>query len=78
MVKIGNSRGVRIPKSIIEQCGLGDRVEMTVKGRTVQISAETKVRAGWREAFKKAGAGEEELLFPEDMSNEWDDDEWRW
>ncbi len=30
LVRIGNSRGVRIPKPFIEQCGLGETVELRV------------------------------------------------
>ena len=31
LVRIGNSRGIRIPKPIIEQCRLGDTVERVSK-----------------------------------------------
>ena len=31
IVRIGNSRGIRIPKPLIEQAGLGDEVEISVK-----------------------------------------------
>jgi antitoxin component of MazEF toxin-antitoxin module len=31
LVAIGNSRGVRIPKPLIEQGGLGDTVELRVE-----------------------------------------------
>ena len=31
MIKIGNSQGIRIPKTIMEQCGFTDSVEMKIK-----------------------------------------------
>ncbi|HSV29990.1 MAG TPA: AbrB/MazE/SpoVT family DNA-binding domain-containing protein [Candidatus Omnitrophota bacterium] len=37
LVPIGNSQGVRIPKAILDQCGLRDEVEMTVEGEALVI-----------------------------------------
>ena len=31
LVRIGNSRGIRIPKPIIEQCRIGDTIELRVQ-----------------------------------------------
>ena len=31
LISIGNSKGVRIPLSVIKQCGLGDKLEMRVE-----------------------------------------------
>ncbi len=57
LVRIGNSRGIRIPKPIIEQCRLGDKVEMRVEDDRVVISSERAPRQGWDEAFRAAGSG---------------------
>ena len=38
LVRIGNSRGIRIPKPLIEQCGLGDTVELRVDQHCLVIS----------------------------------------
>jgi antitoxin MazE len=75
LTKIGNSKGVRIPKSFIQQCELEDIVELTVRGNLVVISPAKKVREGWAEAFSKASREEEVLL---DVVNEWDEKEWTW
>jgi antitoxin MazE len=77
LIRIGNSRGVRIPKPLIEQCGFGDTVELRVEKDKLVISAERKPREGWREAFRRAGSSaEDELLL--DVRNRFDDEEWRW
>jgi antitoxin MazE len=79
LVRIGNSHGVRIPKAVIDQCGLKREVDMTVKGDTIVIAPARKPRAGWAEAFKRmAEAGDDALLIPDTLSNEFDDKEWRW
>jgi antitoxin MazE len=46
LVRIGNSRGVRIPKPLIEQCGLGISVELCVENDCIVISPERRSRQG--------------------------------
>ena len=38
LIKIGNSRGVRIPKSFIEEVGLGDNIDLTIDDGKIIIS----------------------------------------
>ena len=78
LVSIGNSRGIRIPKPIIEQCGFGKAVELRVeKGRLV-ITPERRPREGWAEAFRAAGPEADEILLDALPSNAFDRDEWKW
>lgn len=37
LVSIGNSRGVRIPKPLLTESGLGDQVELQVKKGEIRI-----------------------------------------
>lgn len=79
LVRIGNSQGIRIPKAIIDQCGLEAEVEMSVRGDTVVIAPARKPRAGWAEAYRRmAHAGDDKLLIPDDLPNEFDEKIWRW
>ena len=79
LVRIGNSRGVRIPKPLIEQCGLGDMVELRVENDCLVISPERRPRQGWGEAFRAAGPAErDELLLEIAEPNEFDRKEWQW
>lgn len=79
LVPIGNSHGVRIPKTLREQCGLSGEVELSVRGKTLVISAARGAREGWSKAFAEmAKRGDDKLLFPEDMRNGWDESEWTW
>jgi antitoxin MazE len=79
LVRIGNSRGIRIPKPIIEQCGFGGTVEVRVVRDSLIVSPERRPRHGWSEAFGAAGhAGQDELMLETAESNEFDREEWRW
>lgn len=75
LVQIGNSRGIRLPKPIIEGAGLKDEVEIRVEGASVIITPVKKVREGWAEAFEKYGPPGP--VWP-DFPNEFDDKEWKW
>ena len=79
LVQIGNSRGIRIPKSLIEQCALGDTVELRVENDCLVISSERKPRQSWEEAFRAAGpAVHDELLLEAAPPSEFDRKEWQW
>ena len=63
LIPIGNSRGVRIPKPFIEQCGLTEQVEMDVRNCMIRIHAPRQPRAGWADAFEQmAREGDDTLL----------------
>jgi len=79
LISIGNSRGVRIPKPFIEQCGLGEAVEMDVQDCMILIHAPRRPRTGWNTAFERmAQQGEDKLLDSPSISTRWDDEEWQW
>ena len=54
LIRIGNSRGVRIPKTLIEQCGLGEKVDLRVENECLVISPERRPREDWNEIFRAA------------------------
>ena len=78
LVRIGNSRGIRIPKPVIDQCGFGDSVQMVVEGGHIVISRVRQTREGWRDLFKGAGRPEEKLVPDVLLPNHFDDSEWQW
>jgi antitoxin MazE len=84
LVQIGNSRGVRLPKAVIERAGLTADVEITVRDNQVIIrsAGEEGPRAGWEEQIKMAL-----LERPENMDVDWldapststfEEKEWTW
>ena len=53
IVSIGNSRGIRIPKPLLEQTGLSDEVEISAEDDALVIRPIKKPRAGWATAFQQ-------------------------
>ena len=79
LLLIGNSRGIRIPKPILEQCGFQDTVELRVENNRLVIAQGRRPREGWEEAFRTAGPStNDELLLDTLPPNQFDLEEWRW
>ncbi len=81
VIKIGNSRGIRIPKHIIEQKGLNDEVELEVKNDSLVIKPVKKTRANWDLSFKLMSENKDDILLDEESllyQNSWNNDEWVW
>lgn len=80
IVQIGNSRGIRIPKAVFEQCQFEDEVDMEVQNQELVIRSASVVREGWNKAFQAmAEAGDDKLLEQAaEPDSSWDDAEWEW
>ncbi len=80
LIDIGNSKGIRIPKKLIQQYGLEDEIEITATSNGLLISKKGHGRDGWDEQIKEAlevGNKPETDLF-DGISNEWDKNGWTW
>ena len=80
ITKIGNSQGIIIPRVIMEQCGLTDKVSLEVKDNRLIVSQiVANPRQGWEETIIAAGVDEdEELLMGDHLEHSWDEEEWTW
>ena len=79
LTRIGNSRGIRIPKPLIEQCRLGEVVEIRVTPEGLVIAPHRAPRHGWKQAFAAAApAKREELMLAQVPPNAFDSEEWEW
>ena len=78
LVRIGNSRGVRLPKAIIAQAGLTDEVELGVRDGAIVIARVTSARSGWAGAARQVHQRDEDLLIDPPISTFFDEKEWEW
>lgn len=81
VVKIGNSRGIRIPKSVIDESGLKSEVELEVINGQIIIKSLSQNRDSWDSAFKKMAKNRDDILLDSSTSTEqstWDKEEWEW
>ena len=78
VARIGNSRGVRLPKHVLEASGLSGEVAIEVHPGVVVLKHRTHPRAGWAEAFAAmAERGDDAPLLP-DQPTAWDEEQWSW
>jgi len=75
LVKIGNSRGIRLAKPLLEVAGLADEVEIEAAPGVLTIRPSAHPRGGWAEA---ASSLEPEGLLDEMTATRFDDEEWSW
>jgi len=80
VVRIGNSQGIRIPKPLLEQVGVGDDVDLQVEDNQIVIRPVSNPREGWDRAFESmAASGDDALVIADEgVSHSWDEDEWQW
>lgn len=80
LIKIGNSRGIRIPKILLDQVKLGDEIEIEVQGDKLIVRSVLVPRQDWDEKFAEmARLGDDKLLDSEALNlSSWDEDEWEW
>jgi antitoxin MazE len=78
IVRIGNSMGIRIPKSVLRASGLGQTVDLEPTRKGLLVRRAHQAREGWEDAFRRmASAGDDRLLDRPAMTR-WDHAERRW
>ena len=80
IIRIGNSQGIRLPKTLLQQLGLHGTVELKVTDDHLTIHPLSQSRAKWAEQFKKmANQSDDKMLDNADaVRNKFDDTEWKW
>lgn len=80
IVPIGNSRGIRIPKAMLDHCGFGEEVELQAKNGALILRPVNTPRAGWAEAFAGMAATKDNLLVQENppAGTKFEVKEWQW
>jgi len=77
VIRIGNSKGIRFPKVVLERLGIRDKVDMEVTDKGIILSPVAEVpRQGWAEAFCKMHENNEDIF--EDVPTGGEDFEWEW
>ncbi len=80
LIKIGNSYGIRLPKSLIQQYELSNNIEINPTEKGILIKSKRQSREGWEEqlatAIKAGHQPDDELLegFNDDLAEQ----EWQW
>ena len=78
IVQIGNSRGIRLPKVLLEQAQLGGEVELEAEPGRITICRGSRPRAGWAAAARRMREQDEDRLLDPPTPTKFDEKEWKW
>lgn len=72
--KVGNSRGVIIPATLLAACEMGEEVEIRLEGKNLLICPINAPRTGWFKVYQPEADVEPFATLPIDEG----DEEWVW
>ncbi len=78
LIQIGNSKGIRLPKSLIEQLKLQEEVELEATKDALIIRATSKNRSTWAKSFHEMAKQQDDKLLDDYQPSIWDQEEWEW
>lgn len=78
LVRIGNSRGVRLPKPLILEAGLSEEVELRVQEGAIVVARAALPRSGWAEAAKRLRLRGDDTLLDPPTPTRFDETGWKW
>lgn len=71
IIPIGNSKGIRLSKTLIEKYNIKDKVELILEKGYIIVKPISKPRRGWEKAFKEMNEnGDDNLLFNDVFEDE--------
>nr|MBK9652458.1 AbrB/MazE/SpoVT family DNA-binding domain-containing protein [Bacteroidota bacterium] len=76
VIPIGNSKGIRLAKSILEKYNIKDAVELVLEKGYIIIKPTSTPRKGWEKAFKKMHENGDDKLLMSDIFEDENLDEW--
>ncbi|WP_028525384.1 AbrB/MazE/SpoVT family DNA-binding domain-containing protein [Runella limosa] len=76
VITIGNSRGIRLPKSILEKYSISDKIELVLEQGYMILKPKPEPRKGWEEAFKKMHENGDDQLMMDDVFEDETFEEW--
>lgn len=77
IIRIGNSQGIRIPKTLIEDGKLSGEVELELHEDGLLIRSLQKPRANWDARFKAASDADDDQSIG-DTRTTFENKEWQW
>jgi len=79
LIQIGNSRGLRLPKAILNQCGFNNTVNIEVEDHSLIITPYKNLRQNWQTAFRSMSTNQSDFVLDINQNPTLDnEDDWKW
>ena len=77
LISIGNSKGIRLPKTILEKYNIQDSIELILEKGFIILKPKTSARKGWEKSFKKMHENGDDNQLMADVFNDESFEEWK-
>ena len=77
VIDIGNSKGIRLTKNLLEKYEIRDKVELILEKGRIILKPVSKPRQGWEESFQEMHANGDDKLLIDDIFNDENLEEWK-
>lgn len=77
IIPIGNSKGIRLSKTLLEKYHITDTVELILEKGYIILKPKASPRAGWENEFRKMHEQGEDQLLIDDIFEDEDLSEWK-
>jgi antitoxin MazE len=78
IVRIGNSRGIRVPKLLLDQADLPDEVELRAEPGRIVVRGVSRPRAGWAVKARAMHDRGDDRPLDDETTTRFDQTDWRW
>jgi antitoxin MazE len=76
VINIGNSKGIRLSKTILEKYKINDKIELILEKDYIILKPKTEPRKNWEMAFKKMHKNGDDQLLMDDIFEDEKFEEW--
>ncbi len=76
LISIGNSKGIRLSKTLIEKYNIQDTIELILEKGYIILKPKTSSRKGWEKSFKKMHKNGDDKSLIADVFDDENFEEW--
>ncbi len=77
IVPIGNSKGIRLSKTLLEKYNIKDKVELILEKGYIIVKPLARPRKGWEKSFKEMNENDDDKLLFNDVFEDENLEEWK-
>ena len=76
VIPIGNSKGIRLSKTILEKYNITDKLELIMEDGYFILKAKSNPRSGWEKSFKEMHENSDDEILIDDVFDDENFEEW--
>jgi antitoxin MazE len=77
VINIGNSKGIRLSKTILEKYNISDKIELILEKGYIILKPKAEARKGWAKEFQKMHKNGDDQLLINDVFEDENFEEWK-